>query len=92
VIEPNGQKRETEPKFFVYILECGDGTFYTGQTSRLPERVLEHMQGRGGRYTRGRLPVALVYAEECPTRADAMRRERQIKKMNREQKTELIRK
>ncbi len=77
-------------KFFVYILECRGGTYYTGQTSRLSERILEHMKGKGGRYTRGRLPAKLCYAEECSTRGDAMRRERQIKKMSRKQKEELI--
>lgn len=78
-------------KYWVYILKCGSNeTFYTGQTSRLSERILEHMQGKGARYTRGRLPVALVYAEEQPTRGDAMRRENQIKKMSRKQKIELI--
>lgn len=80
-------------KFFVYILVCSDKnrTLYTGQTARLAERVLEHMRGDGGRYTRGRLPVVLVHAEEYPTRGDAMRRERQIKKMTKKQKEGLIR-
>lgn len=80
-------------KFFVYILEClRDGTFYTGQTSRLAERTLEHMKGEGARYTRGRLPVALVHVEIFPTRGEAMKREQQIKRMSRKQKEELIRK
>ncbi len=80
-------------KFFVYILECSDKnrTLYTGQTARLTERILEHMRGDGGRYTRGRLPVVLVHAETYPTRGEAMKRERQIKKMTRKQKERLIR-
>lgn len=77
-------------KFFVYILKCRDGTFYTGQTSRLPERIIDHMRGEGARYTRGRLPVVLVHAEEYPTRGEAMKRENQIKRMSRRQKKELI--
>ena len=81
---------ESPQKFFVYILECGDGMYYTGQTSRLPERILEHMHGNGGRYTRGRLPVRLCLVEQYESRGDAMRRERQIKKMTRRQKKELI--
>ncbi len=79
-----------EQKFYVYILECGDGTYYTGQTSRLAERTLEHMRGNGGRYTRGRLPARLCYTERYESRGDAMRRERKIKKMSRKQKEELI--
>jgi len=82
---------ERVKKFWVYILRCGkDNTLYTGQTSHLAERVLEHMHGKGARYTRGRLPVALIYAEEYSSRGDAMRRERQIKMMSRKQKEELI--
>lgn len=79
-------------KFFVYILRCTDksNSLYTGQTGRLSERIFEHMQGKGARYTRGRLPVVLVYAERQPTRGDAMRRENKIKKMSRKQKIELI--
>lgn len=78
--------------YYVYILECGDGSYYTGQTARLSERVLEHMRGDGGRYTRGRLPVRLCHAERYDSRGDAMRRERRIKKMTRKQKEELINK
>ncbi len=79
-------------KFFIYILECGDRnrTYYTGQTSRLSERILEHMAGNGGAYTRGRLPVRLCHAEQYDSRGDAMRRERQIKRMSRKQKEELV--
>ena len=90
--EPSESKEciESPQKFFTYILECDDGTFYTGQTSRLAGRVLEHMCGGGARYTKGRLPVRLCYTEQCDSRGDAMRRERQIKKMSREQKKELI--
>lgn len=78
-------------KFYVYILQCRkDWTYYTGQTSRLVERIVEHMQGKGARYTKGRLPVALVHVEILPTRGDAMRRELQIKRMSRKQKEELI--
>ena len=77
-------------EFFTYILECGDGTLYTGQTAYLSKRILEHMAGKGGRYTRGRLPVKLCHAERHKTRGDAIRREQQIKKMSRKQKEELI--
>jgi len=75
---------------FCYILECADGSYYTGW-SRDPHRRLKmHNAGRGARYTRSRRPVRLVYIEELPDRADAMRRERQIKGLTREQKKKLI--
>ena len=82
----------TEPQtFWVYILECRGGTYYCGQTSRLPERILEHMAGKGAKYTRGkRMPCKLCYAKDYPTRGEAMKRERQIKRMSRKQKEELI--
>ena len=82
----------SEPeKFWVYILECRGGIYYTGQTSRLTERMLEHMSGKGAKYTRGkRWPCRLCHAEEFLTRGEAMKRENKIKKMSRKQKEELI--
>ena len=75
---------------YVYILRCRDGTLYTGWTTDVPRRVEQHRSGRGGRYTRSHLPVELVYQEECATRTDAMRREREIKGMTRKNKLALI--
>lgn len=74
----------------VYILRCADGSLYTGWTNDLDRRVAMHKAGRGGKYTRAHLPVALVYYEVHPTRKDAMRREWQIKHLPREKKLELI--
>jgi putative endonuclease len=54
---------------FVYILECADGSYYTGWTTDLDRRVAAHNAGRGGRYTRSRRPVKLVYWEEQVPRA-----------------------
>jgi putative endonuclease len=76
--------------FFCYLLECADGTFYTGWTTDPPRRERQHNAGRGARYTRARRPVKLVHVEELPDRAAAMKRERAIKKMAREQKRKLI--
>ena len=76
--------------FWVYILECRDGSFYTGQTSRLSQRILEHIKGQGSRYTRGRKPCRLCYTEQYKTRGDAMRRELEIKKLSHKQKYNLI--
>jgi putative endonuclease len=76
--------------FYCYILECADGTYYTGWTTDPPRRVRQHNAGRGARYTRTRRPVRLAYVEEQPDRAAAMRREIQIKRMSREAKGKLI--
>jgi len=69
------------PYFVVYILECSDGTYYTGSTDNLKERLEAHNSGHGARYTRGRRPVRLVWFAECATRREAMRRERELKCM-----------
>lgn len=79
-----------EKKNYVYILKCSDGTFYTGWTTDLEARVNTHNSGRGARYTRGRLPVSLVYYEELPDRSAALKREAAIKKLSRDKKAELI--
>lgn len=76
--------------FYCYILECADGTFYTGWTTDPPRRERQHNAGRGAKYTRTRRPVKMVYIEEQPNRVTAMKRERVIKKMTREQKRKLI--
>jgi Predicted endonuclease containing a URI domain len=75
---------------YCYILECADGTYYTGWTLNPERRVAMHNKGRGARYTRTRCPVKLVYVEELPDRTSAMKREIAIKKMKRESKGKLI--
>jgi len=75
--------------FFCYILECADGTFYTGWTTDPPRREKQHNAGRGAKYTRDRRPVKLIYVEELPSRTDAMKRELAIKALKREQKKKL---
>jgi len=74
----------------VYILECRDGTYYTGSASNLESRIKKHNCGKGARYTRGRRPVKLVYHETFPSRSRAAKREHQIKKLTRAQKEVLI--
>jgi predicted GIY-YIG superfamily endonuclease len=76
---------------FVYILECADGTYYTGSAKDLEQRLNTHGSGRGARYTRGRLPVRLVYSEACESMGEALRKESRIKKMPRPAKEALIR-
>ncbi len=75
---------------YVYIVECSDGTLYTGWTRNVRARVRAHNAGRGARYTRGRRPVRLRYWERHPSRAAAMRRERAIKRWSRAKKLALI--
>ena len=75
---------------YCYIVECADGTYYTGWAVDPQRRVAVHNKGRGARYTRMRLPVKLVYVEAQPDRTTAMKRERAIKKMTRERKQQLF--
>ncbi len=77
-------------EYFCYILECSDGSYYTGWTTDPARRVREHAAGRGARYTRAHPPKRLVFLESQPDRASAMRRERSLKTMSRERKRALI--
>ena len=76
--------------YLVYILRCGDGSLYTGITNDLPRRLAAHSSGRGAKYTRSRLPVALVWQEAQPDKSAALRRERQIKALSLAEKLRLI--
>jgi len=76
--------------FFCYILECSDGTFYTGWTTDPPRREKQHNAGTGARYTRVRRPVKMVYIEEQPDRTTAMKRELAIKRLKRPGKSKLV--
>jgi putative endonuclease len=76
--------------FYCYILECSDGTYYAGWTTELERRLRQHNAGRGARYTRSRLPVRMVYVEECPDRRTAMKRERAIQALSRSEKEDLV--
>jgi putative endonuclease len=76
--------------YFCYILECSDGTYYTGWTTDPQRRLRQHNAGRGARYTRARRPVRLVYQEELPDRGSAMRREHSIKKLGKVRKEKLV--
>ena len=74
----------------VYVVECSDGTLYTGYTTDVERRVEEHNSGEGAKYTRGRTPVEVVHVEEYTTRSEAMSREAEIKKMSRKEKERLV--
>ena len=75
---------------YIYILRCADGTLYTGWTNDPDRRLAAHQAGRGGKYTRARLPVEMVYTERFDTKREAMRREWEIKQLPREEKLKLI--
>lgn len=74
----------------VYILHCSDDTLYTGITDDLERRTAAHNAGKGAKYTRGRGPVTLAYAESCTDKSSALKREHAIKSLPRLKKLELI--
>lgn len=76
---------------FVYLLECADGTLYTGYTTDLARRLKRHGEGKGAKYTRSRLPVRLVYSEACASKSEALKREYEIKQLTRAEKFALVR-
>jgi putative endonuclease len=75
---------------YTYIVECSDGSLYTGWTNHLKKRMQAHNMGKGAKYTRARRPVKLVYHEQFATKQAAMKREAQIKKLTRKEKLLLI--
>ena len=77
--------------FWVYILQCSDKSYYTGHTDNIEKRIGEHQTGSVNCYTNTRLPIKLVYADEFPTREEALSHERQIKGWSRKKKEALIR-
>jgi putative endonuclease len=76
--------------YYVYILLCHDGTFYTGYTKNVAERARLHANGRGAKYTRSHKPQEIAYVEQLDTRSQAMKREKTIKKLSHQQKENLI--
>lgn len=80
-----------EKQWYVYIVECRDGTLYTGITDDIPRRIEAHNTGKGAKYTRGRDPVTLKYQETVESYSQALRREYQIKQLTRREKEALIR-
>ncbi len=77
-------------QFWVYILQCSDGSFYTGHTDNLEARLWQHDNGLGSDWTRRRLPVKFVWADTAPTRAEALEFELRVKKWSRAKKIALI--
>jgi putative endonuclease len=79
----------SQEQWYLYILECSDGTLYTGITKDLGRRFAQHTAGTASRYTRVRRPVHYVYHEPCSTHTAALVRECEVKEMTREQKKRL---
>ena len=75
---------------YVYVLECADGSLYTGYTTDPERRLEEHNAGAGAKYTRGRTPVELVHVERFESRSAAMSREYAIKGLSRTEKESLV--
>lgn len=76
--------------YYVYILLCKDGSYYTGQAKNVEHRVEQHKKGQGARYTRMHKPAKIVYVEEFNSRSDAMKREREIKSFSHSKKQRLV--
>lgn len=79
-----------EKKWFVYMLRCGDGSLYTGIATDVEHRLAVHRSGKGAKYTRSRLPLELMYTEECENHSAALKRELEIKALTRAKKLTLI--
>lgn len=75
---------------WVYVLECADGSFYTGYTTDIDRRIQEHDDGEGAKYTRGRTPVRLIHSERYASKSSAMSREYEIKQLRRREKERLV--
>jgi putative endonuclease len=76
--------------FYVYILQCCDSSYYTGYTNNLQERTKQHLNGKGAKYTKSHKPERVAYVENYNSRSQAMKREREIKKLSHQGKLDLI--
>ncbi len=75
---------------YMYMLRCGDGSYYTGWTNHLHKRLINHMTGKGAKYTRAHQPVELAYCEAYPDKSSGMMREAAVKKLTRQEKEALL--
>jgi len=86
----NKKPERGKKSYYVYLLLCDDGSYYTGYTNNVASRLERHKKGHGARYTRMRKPKRVVYVEEFRTRGDATKREQQIKALSHREKDELV--
>ena len=77
-------------RYYLYVLECGDGTLYTGYTPDVEARLAQHRAGTGAKYTRGRGPLTLLASAKFPTKHDAMSAEYHFKRLTRDKKDALL--
>lgn len=84
------QKKNKSAPYFVYLLECEDGSLYTGVTTDVERRLAEHKSGIGSHFTRAKVAKRIVYTERHPDRSSAQKREAEIKKWSREKKMALL--
>ena len=77
--------------YFVYILLCADGSFYTGSTNDVEKRFKNHLNGKGARYTQSHKPIKIIYKEKFSTKSKALKREVEIKKLTKKKKEDLVR-
>jgi putative endonuclease len=75
---------------FVYLLKCKDNTLYCGYTNNLEKRISTHNSGKASKYTRGRLPVKLIYVEEHSSKSSALKKEYKIKQLSKNKKKQLV--
>jgi putative endonuclease len=90
ILAQNDLRCESILIYYIYIVQCADGTLYTGCANDLERRIEKHNLGRGAKYTRGRSPVKLVYFEQFKSQTKALQREYEIKQLNRAEKIALI--
>jgi len=80
----------TPDEWLVYILKCGDGSYYTGITKDLDKRIEEHRSGKGAKYLRGRGPLEIIFSKNADSHGAALKYEIKIKKLSKQEKTKLI--
>lgn len=88
--DASAESGRAEAAWHLYILRCGDGSYYTGVTTDIPRRVREHQDGKASRYTRTHQPVVLVHREEYGSRSQALSRECAVKSLSRQAKDALV--
>lgn len=76
--------------YYIYILLCKDGSYYTGSTNDVDKRFKDHLEGHGARYTKSHKPIKVIYQEEFPSKSLALKREVEIKKLSKKMKITLV--
>lgn len=77
--------------WFIYILKCQDGSLYTGSTNNVEKRFIDHLAGKGARYTKSHKPERIIYIEKFDSKSEALKREAEIKRLTKAKKEEVVR-